>query len=88
MEIRQGNKLIKEETCHFDERGQVEVTPMKDAYDKIRRSYRKTHIPRNIRADERHSEVVEDTFFDDSLKYHEEDSQDEINPYEAIKGSY
>ena len=63
LKIWQGNTLVKEETCHFDERGQVEVIPMKDAYDKILTNYRKTHIPRRIRADERHSGVVEDTFF-------------------------
>ena len=51
IKVGQDGELIREETCYFDEKGSVQVTPMEDAYDKILKSYRKTQVPRKIMGD-------------------------------------
>ena len=89
IKVGQDGKLVREETCHFDEKGSVRVTPMEDAYDKILKSYRKTHVPRNIMGDDdRRDKVKEDIYFDDSLEYYEGDGLNSIDPSEAISGKY
>lgn len=76
LKLRKKEKVFKEETCYFDEKGYLKIVSAEDSYDIILRSFHKTHIKRDLDQEENSKEDFnekENSYFDSGLEYVEED---------------
>ena len=52
LKMKQNQKVMKEETCLFDDKGRLKIVYGADAYRIIKKSCYKAHIPRDLPKEE------------------------------------